>query len=111
MAPTLTSQLVKNQLPNEMGVAAERRSLRLLWWIPASPIIGFVAAELFLSESWPLWQVVPLAVLLASPFAAGAFYGAQAIRHGRRRAWLGLLAHVMFALVALVMPISESLTL
>ena len=111
MNATLTSRPAKHHLPNEVGVVAERRSLRLLWWIPISPVIGFIAAELLLSESWPLWQVVPLAVLLASPFAVGAFYGAQAVRCGRRRGWVGLLTHVAFTLLALGVPIIESLTI
>ena len=57
-----------------------RRSLQLLWWIPLSPIVGFLLGSLILSDSWPLWQVVPLVVVLAAPFAVGALYGYAAIR-------------------------------
>lgn len=63
--------------------------LVLLWWIPASPVVGFLAAELVLSDSWPQWEVVPLAVLLAIPIAVGAFFGLQAIRHGNAVDGLG----------------------
>lgn len=98
------------KLPDEVGVVAGRRSLRLLWWIPASPVVGFIAAELLLSDSWPLWQVVPLAVVLASPFALGASYGAQAVRHGNPRGWIALLPHLGLTMLAVVMPISESLS-
>jgi hypothetical protein len=100
----------QSHLSDEVDDAAGMRSLNLLWWIPASPVVGFVAAELLLDETWPLWQVIPLAILLASPFAVGAFYGLQAVRHGNRRGWVGLLLHVAFALLAVVVPISESLT-
>jgi hypothetical protein len=110
MAGSVTSRPVTNHVPDELGVVAGRRSQSLLWWIPASPVVGFLLAELFLSETWPLWQVVPLAVLLASPFAAGAFYGLQAIRHGNGRGWIGLLVHLAFVLVAVGMPLSQGLT-
>ena len=86
-----------------------RRSLRLLWWIPLSPIVGFVLASLFVSESWPLWQLVPLALLLAAPFVAGALYGYAAIRRGDRTGWIGFTIHLAMAIVAIVMPISESI--
>ena len=100
----------KSCLSDDVGDAAGRRSLNLLWWIPASPVVGFVAAGFLLDETWPLWQVIPLAILLASPFAVGAFYGLEAVRHGNRRGWIGLPLHVAFALLAVVVPISESLT-
>jgi hypothetical protein len=90
---------------------AERRSLRLLWWIPVSPIVGFATAGWFLSETWPLWQVLPLVVLLAAPFSVGAYCGVLAVRHGSRRGLIGLLLHVAFMIVAIAMPISESLSL
>ena len=34
----------KSYLSDDVGDAAGRRSLNLLWWIPASPVVGFVAA-------------------------------------------------------------------
>jgi len=99
----------KNDVSGVKGAAAGRRSLKLLWWIPASPVVGFVIAELLVSETWPLWQVLPLGVLLAIPFVVGASCGLRAIRHGDPRGWIGLPLHVMFALLAVGMPISESL--
>jgi hypothetical protein len=87
------------------------RSLRLLWWVPLSPIVGFLVADLFLAESWPLWQVVPLAVVLAAPFGVGAYSGLRAVRLGEGKGWIGLSLHLVFMLVALVMPITEALTL
>ena len=90
--------------------AAARRSLRLLWWVPLSPIVGFLVANLFLAESWPLWQVVPLAVVLAAPFGVGAHYGLRAVRLGEGKGWIGLTLHLVFMLIALIMPITEALT-
>ena len=95
---------------DERAVRASRLSFRLLWWIPLSPIVGFTAANRLLSDLWPLWQVLPLAVILATPFAIGAYYALQAVRLGRRRAWIPLAVHFGFTVVALVMPTIESLT-
>jgi hypothetical protein len=89
--------------------AAGSRALHLLWWIPASPVVGFLAAEALLSSSWPLWQVLPLAVVLATPFAIGAVEAGRAVRLGDRRGWPLLAVHAAFAALALALPISESL--
>lgn len=89
---------------------AAQTSLRLLWWIPLSPLVGFVAASWFLADDWPLWQVLPLAMILAAPFAVGAYQGLRAIRFGDRRGWIGAVVHITFLVVALVLPITESLT-
>lgn len=86
------------------------RSFRLLWWIALGPIVGFMLGSLFLSDSWPLWQVVPLALLLAAPFAVGALYGFAAIRRHDRAGWFGFVIHLMLMTMAIVMPISESLS-
>ena len=86
-----------------------RRSLRLLWWIPLSPIVGFLLGSLILSDSWPLWQVIPLALVLAAPFVVGAIYAYSAIRRHDRTGWVGLVAHLAMTIVAIVMPISESI--
>jgi MFS family permease len=67
-----------------------RQSLQLLWWIPLGPIVGFLLGSLILSESWPLWQVIPIALVLAAPFVVGALYGYSAIRHRDRTGWVGL---------------------
>ncbi|HET8739983.1 MAG TPA: hypothetical protein VFO17_09645 [Acidimicrobiia bacterium] len=86
-----------------------RISLQLLWWAPLSAVVGFVAASWFLSESWPLWQVLPLASILAAPFAAGAYYGVRAVRAGVRQGWFGLIPHLLLVVTALVMPLMEAL--
>jgi hypothetical protein len=86
-----------------------RRSLQLLWWIPLSPIVGFLLANLVLSESWPLGQVIPLVVVLAAPFVVGAVYAYAAIRQHDKAGWLPLVLHLAMAVVAIVLPISESI--
>jgi hypothetical protein len=88
-----------------------RRSLRLLWWMPLSPIVGFLLANLILSESWPLWQVIPLVAVLAAPFVVGAVYAYAAIRHHDNTGWFLLVVHLAMAIVAIVLPISESVDL
>jgi hypothetical protein len=107
---TVATITTSERAPDPVGIAERRRSLRLLWWLPASPFVGFLAAEALLSETWPLWQVVPLAVALASPFVLGALSGTRAMRHGCKEAWIPTVLHVAFAILALVMPISESLS-
>ena len=87
-----------------------RRSLQLLWWIPLAPIVGFFLGSLFLAESWPLWQVIPLALVLAAPFGIGVVYGYSALRHHDRTGWVGLILNLALMLVAIVMPISESIS-
>jgi hypothetical protein len=86
-----------------------RRSLQLLWWIPLSPIVGFLLGSLILSESWRLWQVIPLALVLAAPFVVGAVYAYCAIRRHDRTGWVGLVVHLAMTIVAIVMPIGESI--
>ena len=110
MATIATQRSPLPHVPDAVGVTARRRSLRLLWWLPASPFVGFFVAEGLLSETWPLWQVVPLAVVLASPFVLGVVYGIRAVRHGCSDAWVPTVIHLAFAILAVVMPISESLT-
>jgi hypothetical protein len=82
----------------------------MLWWIPLAPIVGFLLGSLFLSESWPLWQVSPLALVLAAPFGIGVLYGYAAIRHHDGTGWVGLVLNLPLMLVAIVMPISESIS-
>jgi hypothetical protein len=85
-------------------------SLQLLWWLPVAPMIGFLLGGLFLSESWPLWQVIPLVIVLAAPFVVGAFWGLLAIRSHDKFGWFGLVLHLTLMTVAIAMPISESLS-
>ena len=99
--------------PTAASVTAEgaaRRSLKLLWWIPLSVLIGFLVSNRLLSESWPLTQVIPLAVVLATPFGVGAYYGLRAIRLGETKGWIALTLHVVFMVTALVMPITEAMS-
>ena len=98
--------------PAASGTAqqAARRSMRLLWWIPTSVVVGFLVSNRFLSESWPLTQVIPLAVVLATPFGVGAYYGLRAVRLGQAKGWIGLVLNVLFMLIALIMPIIEALS-
>jgi hypothetical protein len=91
------------------GSRQARRSLRLLWWIALSPIVGFLLGSLILSESWPLWQIIPLTVVLAAPFVVGAVCGYAAIRRHDKMGWVGLILHLAMAIVAIVVPISESI--
>lgn len=92
------------------GERAVRSSIRFLWWAPLSIVVGFVLANRLLSESWPLWQVVPLAVVLATPFGVGAYQGLRAVRFGQSRGWIGIILHSALMAIALVMPITEALT-
>jgi hypothetical protein len=87
-----------------------RRSFQLLWWIPLSPIVGFLLGSWLLSESWPLWQVIPLALVLAAPFVIGARYAYAAIQRHDRMGWIGLILHLAMTIVAIVVPISESIS-
>jgi len=92
------------------GERAARTSIMFLWWAPLSIVVGFVLASWLLSKSWPLWQVVPLAVVLATPFGVGAYHGLRAVRMGQSRGWIGLILHSALTTIALVMPITEALT-
>lgn len=89
------------------GQRAARISMRLLWWAPLSMIVGFILASWFLSESWPTAQVVPLAVILATPFGIGAYHGFRAVRSGERRGFVGLALHLVGMGIALVMPLTQ----
>ena len=92
------------------GQETARKSLWLLWWAPLSPLVGFVAASWLIDESWPLLQVVPLALILAAPFAVGAYFGFRAVSMRAPRGWIGLSLHLILMLVALVLPIVQALT-
>lgn len=104
--------MTDTEKPPAASAAAEqavRKSLRFLWWIPLSVGFGFLVANRFLFESWPLTQVIPLAVALVTPFGVGAYYGLRAVRLGEAKGWIGLALHVVFMLTALVTPIIEAL--
>jgi hypothetical protein len=46
---------------------------------------------------------------LAAPFAVGARYGFAAVRRHDRTGWVGLVVHLAMTVVAIVLPISESI--
>jgi type VI protein secretion system component VasK len=69
----------------ELAERAARRSLKFLWWIPLSVLVGFLVANRLLSGSWPLTQVILLAVVLATPFGVGAYSGLRAVRLGEAK--------------------------
>lgn len=98
------------QKASDRGERAAQLSIRFLWWLPLSPIVGFIVANRLLSESWPIWQVLPLAIVLATPFAIGAYFGVKAVRLGVRRGWVPLAIHFILMVIALAMPISQSLS-
>jgi hypothetical protein len=89
---------------------AQRWALRLLLWIPLSPVVGFVIAGRWLSSSWPLGQVAPMAIVLAAPFGIGAYLAFRAVRRGARREWIVVMfLHGVLMVLALAVPIGESL--
>ena len=51
-----------------------------------------------------------MALVLAAPFAVGALYGYLAIQQGDNTGWVGLGLHLAMMIVAIVVPISESLS-
>jgi hypothetical protein len=51
-----------------------------------------------------------LALVLAAPFVVGALYAFAAIRHHDRTGWVGLVLHLAMTIVAIVLPISESMS-
>jgi hypothetical protein len=63
-----------------------------------------------LSAAWPLWRVIPLALVLAGPFVVGALYGYAAIRRGDRTGWVRLVLHLAMTIVAIAVPMSESIS-
>lgn len=89
-------------------------SLRLLWWLPLAPLVGFGLAgrvfDLGSSGDWELWKAALIGALLAAPFAAGAYLGARAVSSGCPRGWFGLIGNGILGALAIGMPISEAIT-
>ena len=48
--------------------------------------------------------------LLMAPFAVGAYLGLRSVLKGFRRGWVGLAANLVLGVLAIGMPIAESLT-
>ena len=94
----------------ETASKALRASWRLLWWIPLSPLVGFVIASWLISDPWPLWQIVPLALILAAPFVVGVVMALRALRAGLKQGRVPLSLHAVFAAVAIVVPLAQTLS-
>ena len=96
------------------GARESRLSRYCLWWLPATPVVGFALAGrvLKLGEAgpWELWKVVILAALLGGPFAVGAYFGLRSVRKGFRGGWVGLVANLLLGALAVGMPIAEALS-
>lgn len=61
-------------------------------------------------EDWEPSKAAVLGAVLMAPFALGTCFGLRAVRKGYAGGWVGLTANIVLAVLALVMPISESLT-
>jgi hypothetical protein len=96
------------------GSRESRRSRYCLLWVLVAPLIGFVLAESVFNlgpeGEWELWKAAALGALLMTPFALGAYLGARAVRKGCRGGWVGLVANLVLAVLAIGMPVLESLT-
>lgn len=99
--------------------ASGRRDSRLsryfLLWLALAPFVGFaLAGRLFLlgadGESWELWKAASLGAVLVGPFAVGTYFGLRAVLKGCRGGWVGFIANLLLATLALGMPIMESLS-
>jgi|GEM_PF-5711384 hypothetical protein len=95
------------------GAREARLSRRFLWWVLAAPLVGFALAGrvLNLTEGdWELWKAALLGALMMAPFAIGAYLGLRSVLKGCRGGWVGLVANLILAVVAIGMPVAESLT-
>lgn len=101
--------------PEEVPGARESRLSRYcLWWLLAGPLVGFALAgrvfDLGAEGGWEFWKAAVLGALLMTPFAVGTYFGLLSVRKGFRGGWVGLLANLLLAALAIGMPIGESLT-
>ena len=96
------------------GARESKLSRYCLWWLPATPVVGFALAGRVLklgeAGSWEPWKVVILAALLGGPFAVGAYFGLRSVRKGFRGGWVGLVANLLLGALAVGMPIAEALS-
>jgi membrane protein required for beta-lactamase induction len=58
---------------------------------------------------WELWNAAILGTLLMSPFAVGAYFGLRSVLKGFRGGWASLAANLVLGVLAIGMPIGESL--
>jgi hypothetical protein len=97
------------------GARDARISLYFLLWVVAAPFVGFLLAgdrmlDLGVSGDWEVWKAAVIGGLLAIPFGLGAYFGLRAVMRRFSIGWVGLLANVGLALLAIGMPIFEALT-
>jgi hypothetical protein len=94
------------------GSRDARLSRWLVAWIALAPLVGFALAEgplnLGAGGEWELWKAATIGILVAIPFGFGAFFGIRAVRQGRREGWLGAIANVALAALAVSTPIVEA---
>ena len=96
------------------GARESKLSRYFLLWLPVAPFVGFTLAEtvfdLGAEGDWELWKAALLGALLMAPFAVGAYLGLRSVLKGFRGGWVGLAANLVLAVLAIGMPIAESLT-
>jgi hypothetical protein len=102
--------------PSSPGSIAGARDSRLsrycLWWVVAAPFVGLVLAEILnlgAEGDWEFWKAAALGALMMAPFAVGAYLGLRAVLRGFRAGWVGFAANLLLGVLAIGMPISESL--
>jgi hypothetical protein len=82
--------------------------------LPVAPFVGFTLAErvfdLGAEGDWELWKAALLGALLMAPFAVGVYLGLRSVLKGFRGGWVGLAANLVLGVLAIGMPIAESLT-
>lgn len=96
------------------GARESKLSRYFLLWLPAAPFVGFTLAETVFDlggeGDWELWKAALLGALLMAPFAVGAYFGLRSVLKGFRGGWVGLATNLILGVLAIGMPIVESLT-
>lgn len=100
--------------PPRPGARESRIARYFLLWLFAAPFVGFVLAgrvfDLGTQGDWEIWKAAMIGGLLAIPFAVGAYFGVRSVLKGVSGGWVGVVANVVLALLAIVMPAFEALT-
>jgi hypothetical protein len=100
--------------PPQAGARESRIARYFLFWLLASPLLGFVLAgrvfDLGAQGDWEVWKAAVIGGLLAIPFLAGAYFGVRSVLKGFSGGWIGLVGNVALSLLAIVMPVFEALT-
>jgi hypothetical protein len=96
------------------GARESKLSRYYLWWLLVVPFVGFTLAEtvfdLGAEGAWKLWKAAHLGALLMAPCIVGAYFGLRSVPKGFRGGWVGLAANLVLAVLAICMPMAESLT-